>query len=335
MRTIAIVIPYYQREGGILRRALDSIYAQTFSSAAADHLRVKIVIVDDESPYSPELEIEGLARDNFEIVILKQANAGPAAARNTGLEHSEGADILAFLDSDDFWHPDHLSTALRSLDGGADFYFCNSQYSDEGTWFDGLKGMPRLIAQATSVGDDLYLMPTSEIHGFFIRDCFAHTSAVVYDTRKIQGVRFDRSQRMAGEDYLYWLDALKQAQKVGFCTRALSLRGSGIDLYRSALDWDNPECVRRLYCTLRLYTKILHNHCRTAEEARYTRKKISLIRRGIAYLFVRNFMRHFKANLKVFFKMLRSDPVGGLLVPFNMVRTTVQRLRGRLEFPTG
>ena len=48
MRTIAIVIPYYQREGGILRRALDSIYAQTFSSAAADHLRVKIVIVDDE-----------------------------------------------------------------------------------------------------------------------------------------------------------------------------------------------------------------------------------------------------------------------------------------------
>ena len=42
--TIAVIIPYFQREAGILRRALASVFAQTNAPSW------EIIVVDDGSP---------------------------------------------------------------------------------------------------------------------------------------------------------------------------------------------------------------------------------------------------------------------------------------------
>ena len=116
---VAVIIPYYQRQEGILRKAVVSALAQR-----GEH-RLTIIIVDDASPVPARGELaELLASEPERIVIIERPNAGPAAARNTGLRAlPTGTDFVAFLDSDDEWIPEHLERALTALGQGNDFYF--------------------------------------------------------------------------------------------------------------------------------------------------------------------------------------------------------------------
>lgn len=53
--------------------------------------------------------VERLAAGNPDrITVLHQTNSGPYAARNHGLSHAHG-NFVAFLDADDYWHPDALN----------------------------------------------------------------------------------------------------------------------------------------------------------------------------------------------------------------------------------
>ena len=69
------MIPFYQREPGILRKAVESVLLQ------ADVDNVQIIIVDDGSPVSPREELRDLIeKDDGRIRLLVQENAGPGAA---------------------------------------------------------------------------------------------------------------------------------------------------------------------------------------------------------------------------------------------------------------
>lgn len=99
--TVSVVIPTYNRAhvvGEAVKSALDQ-------SAPAE----EIIVVDDGSTDGTK---EALASFGEQIVVLKQANQGAAAARNTGAARAVG-DWIAFLDSDDLWIPDRLAALLR------------------------------------------------------------------------------------------------------------------------------------------------------------------------------------------------------------------------------
>jgi succinoglycan biosynthesis protein ExoW len=332
MTSISVIIPYYQREPGILRRALDSVYAQDL---AGHDLEVDVVIIDDESPSPPEIEVNGFNRDGFSIRILRRSNGGPSKARNTGLDAATGANYVAFLDSDDLWRPAHLATGLSLLEKGAQIYFCDSQYSETESWFNGLDCIDRLVAASDPQGNALYLISKEKLLPLFIESCLAHTSTVIFDYAAIPDVRFDISQLTAGEDYLFWLCTLQHSELAAYSTLVLSDRGRGIDLYRSALDWNNPECVKRLFYALRLHEKIKHHYCETQEHKRHVGEKITLLRRGIAYLFMRNFLRHPRSNAWVLSRLAIFDFPSLLLLPLNMLITARQKFAGKVEFPIG
>lgn len=101
MAKFTVVIPYYQKQHGVLGRALASVFAQTVQD-------FDLVIVDDESPYPIENEIAELSEaQQNRIKIVKQKNGGPGGARNTGLDNVPAeTSYVAFLDSDDIWIPD-------------------------------------------------------------------------------------------------------------------------------------------------------------------------------------------------------------------------------------
>lgn len=117
MAAIEVIIPYYQREPGILSRALSSIATQGVSG-------VRVIIVDDASPHPGRDELAGISPpDGVTYDLIEQANTGAGGARNTGLQQiSADAQIVCLLDSDDEWSAGHLERVQRILSlPGVDF----------------------------------------------------------------------------------------------------------------------------------------------------------------------------------------------------------------------
>jgi glycosyltransferase involved in cell wall biosynthesis len=105
MCEVSVVIPAFNRES-TLHRAVSSVLVQTFQD-------FEIVVVDDASTDGTDRVANGF--DDARVRILShECNRGAAAARNTGIKAARGL-YIAFLDSDDEWLPDKLSTQLARL----------------------------------------------------------------------------------------------------------------------------------------------------------------------------------------------------------------------------
>ena len=100
---ISCVVPVYNG-ARFIGEALDSILAQTLRPA-------EIVVVDDGSTDATAEAVAAFGRD---VTYLRQANAGPAAARNRGIDAVQG-DFISFLDADDLWHPSKLERQMTAL----------------------------------------------------------------------------------------------------------------------------------------------------------------------------------------------------------------------------
>lgn len=130
---IAVIIPFFQREPGLLAQCVRSILDQP------DAPSYRIIVVDDGSPIAAEAELAELvpvAGDRLRII--RQTNAGPGAARNRGLDEvPPGTRYVAFLDSDDTWRGPFLADAVHALDRGYELFFGNStRVGKQGTRFD-------------------------------------------------------------------------------------------------------------------------------------------------------------------------------------------------------
>jgi glycosyltransferase involved in cell wall biosynthesis len=109
-----VVIPVHDRTD-LLWRALESVYAQT-------HMPTQVVVIDDGSREDPTAELG----DRFpQTEIIRQKHCGVSAARNRGIEMATGS-WVAFLDSDDEWHPHKLERQLQALDKDPGYQICHT-----------------------------------------------------------------------------------------------------------------------------------------------------------------------------------------------------------------
>ena len=101
---ISVIIPVYNVESYI-RQCLDSIVGQSLEN-------IEILCVDDGTlDNSGKICLEYAKKDS-RIKVIHQENSGLSAARNTGIENATGF-YLAFVDSDDWIHPNFLETLYR------------------------------------------------------------------------------------------------------------------------------------------------------------------------------------------------------------------------------
>ena len=101
---ITVVIPTYNRYG-LLKVAIDSVLDQSYRD-------FELIVVDDGSTDDTHVLVRSYGDS---LVYLKQENQGPSAARNRGIEESRGS-LVAFLDSDDRWHPDKLLIQIEAME---------------------------------------------------------------------------------------------------------------------------------------------------------------------------------------------------------------------------
>jgi hypothetical protein len=101
---ISVVLAVYN-DAAHVAATLDSILGQSESD-------FELIVVDDGSTDGTG---EALAGVDARLVYHWQTNRGVPAARNAGLGLARG-EIIAFLDSDDLWLPDHLETVVGALE---------------------------------------------------------------------------------------------------------------------------------------------------------------------------------------------------------------------------
>lgn len=103
---VSLIIPVYNVEA-YLRECLNSVIDQTYRN-------LEVVIVDDGSSDGSHEIAASYARWDPRFRIVRQANAGLGAARNTGVREAHGK-YLAFADSDDTLPPDAIARMVHSL----------------------------------------------------------------------------------------------------------------------------------------------------------------------------------------------------------------------------
>jgi glycosyltransferase involved in cell wall biosynthesis len=110
-RTVSVVIPAYNASRTI-EETLRSVLRQT-------HRNLEVLVVDDGSSDDTPKIVEALAAEDGRVRLLRQANAGVAAARNAGIAASSG-EFIAPIDADDLWHPTKIERQLRVFAEGGD-----------------------------------------------------------------------------------------------------------------------------------------------------------------------------------------------------------------------
>lgn len=113
---VSVVIPTYNR-AELLGVALDSVYAQTWKE-------FEVLVVDDGSTDGTEAMLQPYIAERG-LRHLRQANRGPSAARNRGIEAARG-EYVAFLDSDDLWLPIKLSVQMARMAARPEAVMCYS-----------------------------------------------------------------------------------------------------------------------------------------------------------------------------------------------------------------
>lgn len=102
MPLISIIIPLYNKDF-IIKKTLQSVLEQTYKN-------YEVIIINDGSTDN-SVNIASQFKDR-RIVIHNQTNKGAASARNLGIEKSKG-ELIAFLDADDYWFPNHLEEIVK------------------------------------------------------------------------------------------------------------------------------------------------------------------------------------------------------------------------------
>ena len=102
---VSVIIPCYNH-AHYLSFAVNSVVAQTFADWEA-------IIVDDDSTDNTR-EVAARFAD-ARVRYIYQVNRGLSGARNTGICHAQGK-YLAFLDADDEWDVNFLTTCVHCLD---------------------------------------------------------------------------------------------------------------------------------------------------------------------------------------------------------------------------
>jgi glycosyltransferase involved in cell wall biosynthesis len=116
MHKVSVIIPTYNR-ARIVGEAIDSVLSQRYND-------FELIVVDDGSTDGTE---ELVASYLPRLTYLYQEHQGVSAARNRGIASARG-EYLSFLDSDDLWLKDKLSSQIHFMESHPECRIC---YTDE------------------------------------------------------------------------------------------------------------------------------------------------------------------------------------------------------------
>ncbi len=317
---LVVIIPYFQRRNGILRKAIQSVLHQQGAP------KIHLLVVDDASPVTAESETEGIApTPGVDLRIIRQPNGGPASARNRGLaEVPPGTDYVAFLDSDDEWSPTHLRNAVSALEHGFDFYFANHyQLGQTIGAFERAGKLPldrhRLLEPEGRAyayqGDMFHQILTGNVIG---------TSTVVMRHAVLGQIRFLEQCVYAGEDYLFWMECAGVTDRFVFSVDVECTYGAGVNLYAGS-GWGTETHLERVVHETRFRHAVLRQFVLTAQQRQLVDSQLGRLREAFARDIAHRLRLRKSLKPRLVAGQFRRDPMSAILLIPNILKLLVGR----------
>lgn len=194
---VSVIMPAYNAEKTIVRSVL-SVCAQTATSW-------ELIVIDDGSCDGTCDLVRELAQKDSRITLLENPkNMGVARTRNRGMDLARGQ-YVALLDSDDLWYPEKLEKQLALARGEqADIVYCSYAIVND---------------QEEKVCQDFLVPPTTDLKEMLIKSVIS-CSTVLLSRQIFEKYRFD--EQFYHEDYVYWLNLLRDGWKAAGVTQVLA-----------------------------------------------------------------------------------------------------------------
>lgn len=185
---VSIITPMY-KGAAFVGETIQSVLAQSYTNW-------EMIIVDDCSPDEGAgiAEVNKYTSDPRIRLIASKENRGSSGARNIALKEATGR-YIAFLDSDDIWHPEFLKKQLDFMnDSDAPLVFSSYRRIDENT-------KEELLTP--------FIVPEKVTYKSLLKTCPIFPSTAIYDTSKTPKIYFDEKLGSMRDDYVYWLKMFK------------------------------------------------------------------------------------------------------------------------------
>lgn len=319
---ISVVIPYYQRQAGVLRRALASIAAQINTA-----LPVEVIVVDDASPAPAHAELAAMQwPQGMGARLIQRANGGPGAARNTGLDAvSPATQYLAFLDSDDEWLPQHLVRAVAALDMGYDFFFADLYHIDQQTSAF-VRGGRLNLAEHPQLET-----PFERLHAYqgdlfdqTLRGNVIGTPTVVYRWPLFRSERFKVEFTSAGEDYLFWMTLARAGAQVAFSSEVGARCGRGVNVY-SGSGWGTPGHLLRLHQEILFRKTVRQLFSLNAVQDQHIQSELNRLRLAFARDLLHRLRHRTRTPAKLLAAHAQADPMTFGRLPLSVLQIVARR----------
>lgn len=199
MLTVSVIIPCYNCSKTI-SRALESVLAQTATP-------LEVIIVDDASIDGSDRVIDSFTErlGPIDLKLLKNpTNRGAAWARNQGWDLASG-DLVAFLDSDDSWHPRKIELQSAWMNEDSTVQACGHEYE--------IKKSGELESWPPLQRLSLHGIKKFRFQDFLLKNRLSTPTVMV---RRSIPERFNQNKRYC-EDYDLWL---RISHNHGFCSRS-------------------------------------------------------------------------------------------------------------------
>lgn len=179
---VSVVMPAWNA-AAYIASSIESVLGQS-------HRSLELLVVDDGSSDDTAAIVGRYAAADPRICLIRQPNAGVAAARNAGIERARGA-YIAFLDSDDWWHPRKLELQVGQMraHGARVSYAAYQRIAEDG----------RVLSRVDP--------PARVTHADLLRSNFIGNLTGMY-ARDLGEARFER---IGHEDYVFWLRLVRRA----------------------------------------------------------------------------------------------------------------------------
>lgn len=182
---VSIIMPAYNCEAYIAA-SIRSVLAQTYTNW-------ELLIVDDCST-DDTVSIVQSFHDNRIKLFFNERNSGAAVSRNRALREAWGR-WVAFLDSDDLWHPEKLERQISFMEENS-YAFSYTNYEEMTA-----DGIPNGI----TVSGPKHISQ----RGMF-RYCWPGCLTVMYDTSLIGLIQINDIRK--NNDYALWLKVCTKAE---------------------------------------------------------------------------------------------------------------------------